>query len=119
MDPLGFGLENFDAIGRWRTQDGKFPIDASGTLPDGKTFNGPAELKTYLTGKRDTFAAALSEKMLIYALGRGLERPDKQAVRTIARNLGGDGYKFSSLVMEIAKSLPFQNRKGDRGPDVH
>jgi hypothetical protein len=119
MDPLGFGLENFDAIGRWRTQDGKFPIDASGTLPDGKTFNGPAELKTYLTGKRETFAAALSEKMLIYALGRGLERSDKQVVKTIARNLGDDGYKFSSLVMEIVSSLPFQNRKGDRGPDVH
>jgi Protein of unknown function (DUF1588)/Protein of unknown function (DUF1592)/Protein of unknown function (DUF1585) len=119
MDPLGFGLENYDAIGRWRTQDGKFPIDASGTLPGGKSFHGPGELRTYLSGKRDAFAAALSEKMLIYALGRGLERADQPVVQSIARGVGQDGYKFSGLVLGIVNSLPFQNRKGDRGIDVH
>ena len=119
MDPLGFGLENFDAIGRWRTRDGKFDIDASGSLPDGKSFNGPGELKSYLAGQSAAFAEALTEKMLIYGLGRGLERPDKAVVKSIARRLGTDNYKFSSLVMGIAHSLPFQSRKGDRRTDVH
>ena len=119
MDPLGFGLENYDAIGRWRTQDGKFPIDASGELPDGKSFDGPAELKSYLSGKRVVFAEALTEKMLVYALGRGLERTDRPVVKTMAARLGADGYKFSRLVVEIVNSYPFRNRKGDRDADVH
>ncbi len=119
MDPLGFGLENYDAIGRWRTNDGKFPIDASGSLPDGKSFSGPAELKSYLSGKREAFAEALTEKMLIYALGRGLDRPDHAIVKTAARRLGEDGYRFSRLISEIVESLPFQSRRGDRAPDVH
>ncbi len=118
MDPLGFGLENFDAIGRWRTRDGKFDIDASGSLPDGKSFNGPGELKSYLAGQSAAFTEALTEKMLIYGLGRGLERPDKAVVKSIARRLSTDNYKFSSLVMGIAQSLPFQSRKGDRGTNV-
>ena len=76
MDPLGFGLENFDAVGAWRTMDGKLPIDSSGTLPDGRTFNGPEELRTILMSDRDAFARALTSKLLTYALGRGLERYD-------------------------------------------
>ncbi|MDQ6663115.1 MAG: DUF1592 domain-containing protein, partial [Acidobacteriota bacterium] len=114
MDPLGFGLENFDAIGHWRARDGKFPIDASGVLPDGKTFNGPDELKAILKGDRAAFADCLTEKLLIYALGRGLERYDKPALKTISSRLPRNEYRFSTLVLEIVNSLPFQMRRGDR-----
>jgi mono/diheme cytochrome c family protein len=112
MDPLGFGLENFDAIGAWRTQDGKFPIDASGTLPDGRSFTGPTELKTILKADRQAFAEGLGEKLLTYALGRGLERYDKRTVKEIARRVGVGNYRFSSLVLEVVKSLPFQMKRG-------
>ncbi len=112
MDPLGFGLENFDAIGAWRTQDGKLPIDASGTLPDGRSFKGPAELKTIVKGDRDAFAEGLAEKMLTYALGRGLERYDRPTVKKIARSVAAGDYRFSRLILEIVSSLPFQQRRG-------
>jgi len=118
MDPLGFGLENFDAIGRWRTEDGKFPIDASGTLPDGRTFSGPAELEKVLVASRDDFAAALSEKMLIYALGRGLDASDKLTVKAIARRVAQSDYRISSLIEGIVESVAFQKRKGDRTADA-
>ncbi len=111
MDPLGFGLENFDAIGSWRAQDGKLPIDASGTLPDGRSFRGPQELKAILRSDRDAFAEGLTEKLLTYALGRGLERYDKPTVKKIAANVAAGNYRFSSLALEIVKSLPFQMRK--------
>ena len=114
MDPIGFGLENFDAIGRWRTEDGKFPIDASGTLPDGRSFKGPEELKQILLADRDAFTRGLSEKMLIYALGRGLEPSDKLTVTAIARQTAQDQYRISSLVLGIINSTPFQKRTGDR-----
>ncbi|MFL6212400.1 MAG: DUF1592 domain-containing protein [Blastocatellia bacterium] len=113
MDPLGFGLENFDAVGAWRTQDGKFPIDASGTLPDGRSFKGPQELRAILRADRDAFAAALTEKLLTYALGRGLERYDRPAVKNISERLAAEDYRFSALVMEIVESLPFQMRRRD------
>jgi mono/diheme cytochrome c family protein len=113
MDPLGFGLENFDAIGAWRTEDGKFPIDSSGTLPDGRTFQGPQELKVILRADRAAFAEGLTEKLLTYALGRGLENYDKPVVKKIASRLAGEDYRFSSLVLEIVKSLPFQMRRGE------
>jgi len=119
MDPIGFGLENFDAIGRWRTEDGKFPIDASGTLPDGRKFNGPAELENVLMANRDAFAQCLTEKMLIYALGRGLEPYDRPAVKSIAAQVAKDNYRISSLVLGIVNSLPFQERKGDRANNDH
>ena len=111
MDPLGFGLEKFNAIGAWRTMDGKFPVDDSGVLPDGRTFNGPAQLRALLLADRDAFARCLTEKLLTYALGRGLERYDKLAVRQIAANVAAKDYKFSALVWEIANSLPFQRRR--------
>ena len=117
MDPIGFGLENFDAIGRWRTQDGKFAIDASGSLPDGKHFNGPDELKNILLENRSAFAKCIAEKMLIYALGRGLEPYDRPAVKAIVDKLEKDHYRVSSLVIAIVESLPFQERKGDRVPN--
>jgi hypothetical protein len=108
MDPLGFGLENFNAIGEWRTEDGKFPVDASGVLPDGRTFRTPAELKVLLKQDRAIFARALTEKLLIYALGRGLERYDRPTVAEIAGKLPAQDYRFSSLVLGIVNSLPFQ-----------
>jgi uncharacterized protein DUF1588/uncharacterized protein DUF1585 len=111
MDPLGFGLENFDAVGAWRTMDGKFPVDSSGTLPDGRRFSGPEELATILKGDQDAFARAITAKLLTYALGRGLERYDNQTVKRIADRLPRYNYRFSGLVLEIAKSLPFQSRK--------
>jgi hypothetical protein len=117
MDPIGFGLENFDAIGRWRTQDGKFQIDASGSLPDGRHFNGPDELKKILMENRDAFAQCMTEKMLTYALGRGLEPYDRRAVKSIAGQVARNDYRISSLVLGIVNSLPFQERKGDRASD--
>ena len=117
MDPIGFGLENFDAIGRWRTQDGKFPIDASGALPNGKHFSGPDELKNILLENKSEFTKCIAEKMLIYALGRGLETYDRPAVKTLTANLEKNNYRMSSLVIGIVESLPFQERKGDRAPN--
>jgi mono/diheme cytochrome c family protein len=111
MDPLGFGLENFDAVGAWRTRDGSFPIDASGTLPDGRTFTGPEALRAILTDDRQVFARCLTSKLLTYALGRGLERYDARTVKLITGRLPGQNYRFSALVLEIVKSLPFQSRR--------
>jgi hypothetical protein len=119
MDPLGFALENYDAVGSWRTQDGKFPIDASGILPDGKSFHGADELKTILRSSPDSFARGFTEKLLTYGLGRGLEPYDRPAVKAIVERLKEGDYRFSTLVLEIVKSLPFQMRKGDRGKDDH
>ena len=87
MDPIGFGLENFNAIGQWRTEDGKFPIEPSGQLTNGKTFQGPAELMDVLAQQPQAFAGAITEKMLTYALGRGLEPYDRPTVKTIIDNL--------------------------------
>ena len=116
MDPLGFGLENFDAVGKWRTRDGSFPVDASGALPDGRSFSGPAELTQILASEREAFAKALTSKMLTYALGRGLEPYDRRTVRMIARKLPDHDYRFSGLVLEIVNSLPFQMRRGVATP---
>lgn len=112
MDPLGFAFENFNAIGAFRSKDGDFDIDPSGQLPDGKKFNGPAELKQILKEKKDLFSECLAEKMLIYAVGRGLEYYDKRPVDRICQNLANGDYKFSALVTEIVKSDPFRMRRG-------
>jgi hypothetical protein len=106
MDPLGFGLENYDAIGAWRTSDAGMPIDATGQLPDGRAFDGPVALRGILEREHDAFARALTVKLLTYALGRGL------TVRTIARALPAHDYRFSGLVLEIVRSAPFQRRRG-------
>jgi hypothetical protein len=113
MDVLGFGLENYDAIGRWRTMDGKFPIDVSGTFPNGKSFASPAEMRVLLKGELPDFARCLTEKMLTYALGRGVERYDKRTVNQITRKLAASGYRFQTLIYEIIESLPFQSRRGE------
>ena len=107
MDPLGFGLENLNAIGQWRDQDGKIPVDASGLLPDGRTFHGPKELKTLMLADSDAFNRAITEKMFIYALGRGIEPFDRQALRRIEASLAQNGH-FSTLVLGVIQSLPFQ-----------
>lgn len=113
MDPLGFALENYNAIGKWRTHDANQPIDASGQLPGGKPFNGPAELKTILMGNRDSFAECLTEKLMIYALGRGLENYDRRTVKQITTNLTKNGYRFSTLIDGIVDSAPFQMGRGE------
>lgn len=115
MDPLGFGLENFDAIGRWRTHDGEAPIDSSGVLPNGTRFSGPAELKQIVLGQRDAFTRGVAEKMLTYALGRGVERYDRPVIGQIAARTAANNYRVSSLIIEIVRSLPFQNRGINRG----
>jgi hypothetical protein len=114
MDPLGFGLENLNAIGAWRDSEGKFPVDSSGVLPGGQKFQGPNELKKLLLERRTAFTAGLSEKMLTYALGRGLERYDRPALQTIEAGVAAHDYRFSQLVTEVVNSLPFQmKRVGD------
>ncbi|MBK7926132.1 MAG: DUF1592 domain-containing protein [Bryobacterales bacterium] len=113
MDVLGFGLENYDAIGRWRTMDGKFPIDVSGTLPNGKSFTTPAEMRKLLIDNLPDFTRCITEKMLTYALGRGLERYDRRTVTGIVKAVANDDYKFQTLISEVVRSLPFQNRRGE------
>jgi mono/diheme cytochrome c family protein len=113
MDPLGFGLENYDGIGKWRIRDGKFPVDSSGTLPNGKTFNTPAEMRAVLTSQLPQFARCVIEKLTIYALGRGLAPPDRRVIDEIGRKLAADGYPFQNAIFEIVKSAPFQMRRGE------
>jgi hypothetical protein len=110
MDPLGLSLENFDAIGQWRTSDAGTPIDASGVLLDGTKVNGPASLREALMAQKTQFAKAVAEKLLTYALGRGLEYYDAPAVREIDRAAAADGYRWSSLILATVKSAPFQMR---------
>jgi hypothetical protein len=110
MDPLGLSLENFDAIGQWRETDAGHAIDASGVLLDGTKVNGPRELRQALMAQKTQFAAAVTEKLLTYALGRGLEYYDAPAVRAIDRSAAADGYRWSSLMLAIVKSAPFQMR---------
>lgn len=114
LDPLGFGLENFDGIGGWRDQDNKQPIDSSGVLPDGGKFAGPAELRKVLLGKSDQFRRCLAEKLLTYALGRGVEYYDKCALDEITAKLKSGNDKFSALVLAIVENDAFQKRKGKR-----
>ena len=115
MDPIGFGLENYDASGAWRVLDGKFPIDASGTLPGGKAFDGAAGLKQVLKSNADLFSRNLTEKMMTFALGRGVESYDRSTVESIATDLAAHGYRFSRLVLDIVKSDAFQQRGADGG----
>ncbi len=111
MDPLGFALENFDAVGRWRPRgESNEPIDASGVLPDGTTFAGPDEMRQALLRNPERFVATVAEKLLTYALGRNLESYDMPAVRAIVRGARADDHRFSSLVLGIVQSTPFQMR---------
>ena len=112
IDPLGFGLEQFDPVGRWREVDELYqPIDASGVLPDGTTFNGADGLTTALLRRPERFVMAFTEKLLTYALGRGLEPYDMPAVRAIVHGSADTRYSLQSIVLGIVNSVPFQHRR--------
>jgi mono/diheme cytochrome c family protein len=113
MDPLGFSLENYDAIGKWRTLDGKFPIDASGTLPNGKTFSTPAEMRVALISELPQFARCVVEKLMMYALGRGIAPYDRREIDGIVGRLAAERYPFQTAIYEIVRSAPFQMRRGE------
>jgi len=110
MDPIGFSLENYDAVGRWRTTDAGVPIDNSGGLPDGSRFDGVAGLEEGLLRRPDVFVGALAAKLLTFALGRGVEYYDGPAVREIVRTAREGDYRFSALITGIVKSVPFRMR---------
>jgi len=112
IDPLGFGLEHFDPVGRWREVDELYaPIDASGALPDGTAFDGVSALRAALVKHPDRFVTTLTEKLLTYSLGRGLEYYDMPAVRRIVHDAARSNYKLSAVILGITKSLPFQMRR--------
>jgi hypothetical protein len=113
MDPVGFSLEHFDVIGKWRDADSGVPVDARGRLADGTALDGPAALRAALLSRRDAVATTTTEKLLTYALGRRVEYFDLPAVRGIVRQAGRDNYRFASLVTGIVKSVPFQLKKVD------
>jgi hypothetical protein len=108
MDPIGFGLESYDAVGSWRTHEGQALIDTSGSLPDGKSFRGAQDLKAILRGQSDAFTRNLTEKLLTFALGRGLEPYDRPAVEAIGKRVRESKYRFSSLIMGVVESAAFQ-----------
>ena len=113
LDPVGFALENFNAVGKWREREGNTPVNASGTFATGEHFGGPAEFREVLVKHRERFVETLTTKLLTYALGRGVEYYDMPAVRKIMRDAGRDDYRWSSLIMAIVESMPFQMRQAD------
>jgi hypothetical protein len=113
MDVLGFGLENYDAIGRWRTQDGKFPVDPGGAFPNGKSFTTPAGMKALLHDNMPEFTRCFTEKLLTYALGRGVEAYDRRTVQDIVRQAGEHGYRSQAVISAIIHSAPFEQRRGE------
>jgi hypothetical protein len=113
IDPAGLALENFDAVGAWRTRDGGTrgtPVDASGQLVDGAEINGVVQLRDALVREPRTFVSTVTEKILVYALGRGLTASDMPAVRSIVAEAERDGYRFSSVVSAVVRSVPFRMR---------
>jgi hypothetical protein len=110
MDPIGFAMENYDAVGKWRETDAGVPVDTSGVLPNGRKIDGITGLKAALVEKPEQFASAVTEKLLMYALGRNLQYYDVPTVRQIAKEAARTNYTFSSLVSSIVKSVPFQMR---------
>ena len=111
MDPLGFSLENFDGIGAWRTTEGGTAIDASSTLPAGTSFEGSSGLRDLLLGQEERFVETVTEKLLTYALGRGVEYYDGPAVRKITRDAAASDYRWSQVILGIVESTPFQMRR--------
>jgi hypothetical protein len=108
MDPIGFALENFDATGQWRARDGESTIDPSGTLFEGSTVSGPVELRRMLTKRPEIFMGVMTEKLLTYALGRGVDHNDMPTVRKIVGQSKPKNFQFSSLILGIVESTPFQ-----------
>jgi len=111
MDPIGFALENYDAVGRWRIAEDKKPVDATGGLPDGSEFVGVAALEKALLQRPELFAGTLAEKLLTFALGRGVAPYDAPAIRQIVRHARSEDYRFSALIVGLVQSTPFQMRK--------
>jgi Protein of unknown function (DUF1585)/Protein of unknown function (DUF1588) len=111
MDPLGFSLENFDAVGQWRTTDGETPISAAGVLLDGTKVDGPAALRQALIAQREHFVRTVTTKLLTYAIGREMEYYDAPAIRSIVRAAAPDDYRWSSTILAIVRSTPFQMRR--------
>lgn len=118
MDPVGFALENFDAVGRWRTAEDYRPVDAAGGFSDGSVFTGVAGLERALLARPELFAGTLTEKLMVFALGRGVRPADAPAVRAILRDAATDNYRFSSLILGIVKSPPFQMRRTAPAPTL-
>ncbi len=116
MDPVGFSLEPFDLIGKWRESDGGAPVNAAGRLADGTALDGPASLRKALLDRRDSVAATAAEKLLTYALGRRVEYYDMPAVRAVVREAARTNYRFSSLIAGIVKSVPFQMKRNEGEP---
>ena len=110
MDPLGFSLENYDAVGRWRKTEAGAPIDNSGVLPDGQKFQGPAELKKILLQKKDQFTHTLADRLMTYALGRGMDPSDRCVLDDISRRTAANEYRFQTIITEIVRSDPFRKR---------
>jgi hypothetical protein len=117
MDPIGLALENFDAVGHWRTADEGVAIDASGQLVDGTPLTGPADLRQALLNRPEAFVASLTEKLLMYGIGRETKYFDMPAVRSIMRQAQGNRYRFTDLVLGIVRSEPFQMRARDNDSD--
>jgi hypothetical protein len=111
MDPIGFALENFDAVGKWRTTDVGIPIDASGVTPDGSKFEGPDGLRQALLNRPELLVNAAAAKLLTYALGRTIEYYDAPSIRRIVRESAPSEYRWSSIVLGIVNSTPFQMRR--------
>jgi hypothetical protein len=111
MDPIGFAMENFDAVGRWRDRDAGKPVDTSGVLPGGMAFDGVAGLKRVLLAQPELFTGALAEKLTMYAVGRNIQYYDMPAIRQVVRDAAKENYTFASLVVGIVKSAPFQMRQ--------
>jgi hypothetical protein len=111
MDPVGFAFENYDAVGRWRTVEEERPIDAAGGLPDGSKFQGVAGLQQALLKRPELFATTFTDKLLTYGLGRGVETYDAPAVRKVVRTAAANDYRFSSFILGIVNSTPFQMRR--------
>jgi hypothetical protein len=117
MDPVGFSLEPFDLIGSRRDADGGVPVNATGRLADGTSLDGPASLRKALLGRRDAVAATATEKLLTYALGRRVEYFDMPAVRAVVHGAAPNDYRFSSLIVGIVKSTPFQMKRYEGGSE--
>jgi hypothetical protein len=117
IDPLGFALENYDAVGAWRDTQGGKPLDADGVLPTGEKFTGVGGLKEVLLRSRDAFERNLIEQLLTYALGRDVQDSDECAIRAIKAAAEKDGHRYSTLVIGIVKSFPFQHRKNSEAKE--
>jgi hypothetical protein len=117
IDPIGFALENYDAVGRWRESELEHPVNATGGLPDGNQFDGVQGLEEALLQRPEVFVRTLTEKLLVYALGRGLSPNDGAAVRRIVSEAAADNYRFSSIVQGITHSAPFRMRERTVGND--